>query len=194
MVFRSGRYAVSVLVCVVLAGCQPAGIPLPAPTPSLRCTAEAGGAEYACTPYEYDDMVAKDKLYAEAEAVYRKFLAEDERIFRKGGITEPTEVLLETTTGAFLENSMTLYRSFVEEERKSVGGEILLESLTRLPGQSKGGSVVAIRACVDASTTTVYRHGKRAGKGGVGTDALYFGRVDGVLKIQGADGKAVESC
>jgi hypothetical protein len=139
-------------------------------------------------------MVAKDKLYTEAEAVYRRFLAEDERIFRQGGITEPTAVLLETTTGAFLENSMTLYRSFVEGERKSVGGEIRLQSLARLPSQSKGGSIVAMRACVDASTTTVYRRGKPAGKGGVGADALYFGRVDGVLKIQGADGKAVESC
>ena len=54
--------------------------------PSYRCTPEAGGAEFDCTQHQYDEMVAKDKLYAEAEAVYRKFFVEDVRIFRKGGI------------------------------------------------------------------------------------------------------------
>lgn len=194
MVVWLRRLAVTVTAVCLLAGCQPAAPPSPLPTPSFRCTPEAGGPEFDCTPRQHDDMVAKDQLYAEAEAVYRKFFAEDVRIFRAGGVTEPTAVLLETTTGAFLDDSMGLYRSFVVEGRRAVGGTIRLVSLERLPGVSKGGSVVAMRACTDATTTRTYRHGKPVGKGGAGMDTLYFNRVAGVLKIQGADGKAVESC
>jgi len=162
--------------------------------PSYRCTPEAGGAEFHCSQKQYVDMVAKDKLYAEAEAVYRKFFEEDVRIFRAGGITKPTPVVLETTTGDFQVDSMDLYNSFVREGRKSVGGDIRLARLDRVPGASKGGSVVALRACVDASSTTTVRHGSSPEKGGFGSDLLYFGRSDGTLKIQGADGEAVESC
>ncbi len=191
---RARRLAIPVVMACLLAGCQPAVLPTPTPAPSYRCTPEAGGDEFDCTQHQYDDMIAKDKLYAEAEAVYRKFFAEDVRILRAGGITTPTQVLLETTTGAFLEDSMGLYRSFATDDRRAVGGTIRLASLERLPGISKGGSVVAMQACTDATTTKTYRHGRQVGKGGAGIDTLYFSRVDGVLKIQGADGKAVESC
>ena len=195
MVSRSGRYAVSVLVaCVLLAGCQPVSTPLPAPTPSLRCTAEAGGAEYDCTPYEYDDMVAKDKLYAEAEAVYRKFLAEDVRVLRAGGASAATPVLRETTTGAFLADTMDYYRSLKDQRSTLVGGEVRLTALVRQPGIAKGGSVVALKACIDASSARIRMDGRDGGPGRKGSDVLYFGRIDGLLKIQGADGKEGDEC
>lgn len=190
----SRRLAVftAALACL-LAGCQPPA-PTPTPMPTYQCTPEAGGDPFECTQQQYDQMVAKDKLYAEAEAVYRRFFAEDVRILRAGGISDPTPVLLETTTGAFLEDSMALYRAFAKEQRKSVGGEIRLVSLTRVPGISKEGSIVTLRSCVDATTTTIYKAGKPADKGGAGSDLLYFGSVEGDLRIQGADGEAVESC
>ncbi len=189
----SGRLASTLVAACLLTGCQPSA-PTPAPVPSYRCTPETGGAEFECSQKQYDDMVAKDKLYAEAEAVYRKFFEEDVRIFRLGGITEPSAVLLETTMGDFQTDSMALYNSFVKEGRKSLGGVIKLARLDRVPGASKGGSVVALRACVDASSTTTVRKGSDPEKGGFGSDLLYFGRSGGVLKIQGADGEAVESC
>jgi len=139
-------------------------------------------------------MVAKDKLYAEAEAVYRKFFAEDSRIFRAGGITEPTPVLLETTTGAFLDDSMALYRSLKKDERKLVGGEITLVRLARAPGLVKESSLVAMKACVDARSTTVFEHGKKTGKGFMVEDLLYFGRFGDAMKIQGADGQQEGKC
>ena len=189
----SGRLASIIVAACLLTGCQPPA-PTPSPLPSYRCTPEAGGAEFDCSRKQYDDMVAKDKLYAEAEAVYRRFFEEDVRIFREGGITKPTPVLLETTTGDFQADSMALYSSFVKEGRRSVGGDIKLARLDRVPGASKGGSLAALRACVDASTTTTVRTGRSPEKGGFGSDLLYFGRSGGVLKIQGADGEAVESC
>lgn len=185
------RLALTATALCLLTACTPT---TPPPTPSYRCTPETGGDEHDCTQAQHDDMLAKDKLYTQAEAVYRRFFAEDVRILRAGGITAPTQTLLETTTGAFLTDSMNLYRSFIDEERKTVGGDVRLATLRRLPGLSKAGSVVALRACTDASTTTTYIQGEAAGPGGMGEDTLYFGRVDGVLKIQGADGGAVKSC
>jgi hypothetical protein len=96
----SGRLAPLVVLACLLAGCQPP-VPSPTPVPSYRCTPEAGGAEFDCTQHQYDEMVAKDKLYAEDEAVYRRFLVEDIRIMRAGGVSSPTPELLETTSGAF---------------------------------------------------------------------------------------------
>ncbi|MGC3992609.1 MAG: hypothetical protein QM779_00510 [Propionicimonas sp.] len=189
------RLAVITVAGVCLfTGCQVTATPTPTPAPSYRCTPEAGGDEFDCTEKQYQDMVAKDELYAEAEAVYRKFFAEDERILRAGGISTATPVLEETTTGAFLEDSMDYYRSLKKDDSKLVGGQVLLTSLLRVPGASKGGSLVALRACIDASTAEIQIRGKKAGQGRTGSDLLYFGRVSGQLKIQGADGKEGDTC
>lgn len=190
----TGRSLIAFAAALLLAGCsQPPATP-PSTAPSFRCTPEAGGAEFDCTQQQYDEMLAKDKLYAEAEAVYRKFFEEDVRILRAGGVDEPTSVLLETTTGDFLDDSMAYYRALKRNGVETVGGEIRLVSLERAPGLSKGGSVVVLRACVDATSTTRHSKGGSSEPGGAGSDVLYFGRFDGQLKIQGADGKAVESC
>ena len=98
MLSQPRRTAVSTAVlalALALAGCQPATT-TPAPVPSYRCTPEAGGAEFDCSQHQYDDMVAKDQLYAEAEAVYRKFFAEDCGL-RAGGSASPPDCW--TTTG-----------------------------------------------------------------------------------------------
>jgi hypothetical protein len=160
----------------------------------LRCTAEAGGAEYDCTPYEYDDMVAKDKLYAEAEAVYRKFLAEEVRVLRAGGVSQPTAVLLETAHGEFLSNVMETYRSLAERKTKAVGADPKLVYFRRAPGRSKGGSMVSATTCVDGAGLRFEKSGKAAGNGEVAVDEVYFARFDGELKLIGADGSQVASC
>lgn len=187
------RRLLPVLALVVAVGCTPAA-PTPSPLPSFRCTPEAGGAEFDCSQAQYDEMVAKDALYAEAEAVYRKFLAEDERIFRQGGVSEPTPTLLDTATGAFLEDSMELYRTLKTEDRRLVGGEMKLVSLVRAPGITKEASLVSLRSCVDARSASVVVKGKNAGHGYQVEDLLYFGRVGGGLKILGADGKGDSEC
>lgn len=188
-----GRLAVTLFAACLLAGCQPAAPP-PTPVPTYACTPEAGGAEFSCSQQQYDEMVAKDELYAEAEAVYRRFFAEDVRIFRSGGVAEPTQTLLETTTGAFLSDSMALYRSLKADSRRLEGGEIRLVSIQRRAGVSKESSIVAMTVCVDARSTTVLEHGKKVGPGYLIEDLLYFGRFDGVLKIQGADGQEEGKC
>jgi hypothetical protein len=193
MLSRPGRLAVAVAAACLLAGCQPPA-PTTTPVPTYQCTPEAGGAEFGCSQHQYDDMVAKDKLYAEAEAVYRKFFAEDVRILRSGGLSEPTPGLLETTTGAFLNDSLDYYRSLRADRSKLVGGAVNLVALKRMPGASKGGSLVAMKACIDASSARILLGGKDSGPGRTGSDLLYFGRSDGTLKIQGADGQEGQRC
>ena len=188
----SGRLASTLVVACLLTGCQPAA-PTPTPVPNYRCTPEAGGAEFECSQKQYDDMVAKDKLYAEAEAVYRRFLAEDVRIYRAGGVDQPTPVLLETAHGQFVQDSMDLYRGLIADSRR-LDGDVSLVSLVRKPGISKESSVVVLAACTDARAARILEHGKEVGHGFLIEELIYVGRFDGALKIQGADGQQEGKC
>lgn len=191
---RSRQLMMSAVIGVcLLGGCQ-APAPTPAPVPTYRCTPEAGGAEFECTQQQYDEMVAKDKLYAEAEAVYRKFLAEEVRLLREGGVETPTPVITETTLGVFQDEVMADLRAAKANGVSVDAGARLVETVDRLVGLSKGGSSVAIAACVDSRSVHFVRHGKSAGFGSIVRDELYFDEVGGVLKLIGADGKEVAGC
>lgn len=194
MQYRPGRIAVSAALCAcLLAGCQAPAV-TPSPNPTFKCTPEAGGAEFQCSQQQYDDMVAKDKLYAEAEAVYRRFLAEDVRIAEEGGASAPTPVLKETAAGAFLEDVMREYSRNLRDGITARGGDRVVRSVRRLVGVSKGGSVVALQICVDSTSFQIYQAGHRIGQGLMNKDDLYFGSVESSLKIIGADGREVDSC
>ena len=72
---RSSRILIAaVAVGVVLSACTPTPVvtPTPTPTPTFACTPEAGGTPSPCSQAEFEEMKAKDALYAEAEAVYRR--------------------------------------------------------------------------------------------------------------------------
>ena len=190
------RIAASAVACLLLAGCSPAPAPTPSPTPTptFSCTPEAGGVAYECSQFDHEQMVAKDKLYAEAEAVYRKFFAEDERIYRAGGVDEPTPVLLETTTGRFLEDSMRIYRALRKTGTHSEGDAATLAWLRRSPGESEGGSLVAMQSCTDASRSIMVTPGAKDESAGYLSDLLFFNVESGVLKITSARGDVVETC
>lgn len=189
------RAGLAALALAAVAGCQPpAVVPTPAPTPTFTCTPEAGGGAYECSQAQYDEMLAKNELYAEAEAVYRKFLAEDIRIMRAGGVMEPTPVLLETTTGAFLEDVMSEYRLAKKMGTRVAEGDRKLEWIRRLAGVSKGGSIVAIAACVDSTSSRFFVGDRYVGRGLLNRDDLYLARSEGLLRIIGADGEEVETC
>jgi len=189
----SGRLASIIVAACLLTGCQPPA-PTPSPLPSYRCTPEAGGAEFDCSQKQYDDMVAKEKLYAEAEAVYRKFLAEDARILRAGGVSEPTPVLIETTSGDYLANVLANYRTIQQRGVTAKGPDPGLVFFRRAPGRSKTGSDVSATTCVDGTSLMFSREGKTLGPGKVARDDTYFARVGGAMKIIGADGSQVASC
>ncbi|MDQ7991276.1 MAG: hypothetical protein AAGC63_00755 [Propionicimonas sp.] len=173
---------------------SPPASPSAAATPTFLCTPEAGGAESQCTQAQYDEMKAKDALYAEAEAVFREYFAENIRISRAGGIEEPTEVMLRTTHGAYLADTLRLFKNLRRENLRARGDDPQIVRITRLPGRSKAGSEVALRVCVDATHWAFYSGGRLSTRGIVAEDETYFGRIDGRLLIIGADGKDVEKC
>jgi len=178
----------------ILAGCTPVTTPTPLPQPSPTCTPEAGGTPYTCTPYQYEEMVAKDRLYTEAETVYRKYLTEEARIYRAGGVTEPTPVLLETTTGKYQSDAMEIFRDLVELKVRVLSGDYTVSWIRRTPGPARSGSVVALTSCVDGSKVRF-----SDGKGGSETgtpiqETGYFVVVEGSLKLANADSKVVPTC
>ena len=157
--------------------------------PSYRCTPEAGGAEFDCSQKQYDDMVAKDKLYAEAEAVYRKFFEEDVRIFRAGGVDEPTRSPAGDDDGCIPRRTRwPATETLHSRTREALVGEVRSSrSPGAKPGVSKEGSAVALRVCVDATRPRRFSgHGKGLGHGLLIQDVIYFGRFDGALKIHGS--------
>ncbi len=186
------RLLTTLIAACLLTACQPAA-PEITPEPSFQCTPEAGGEPYECSARQHEEMVAKDQLYTEAEAVYRKFFEEDTRLLRSGGTKKPTKELLATATGAFLEDSMEYYRYVSHRRARLVGGTIKLD-LTRAAGLAKGGSLVALRACIDASSAKLVVAGKKQGTGHRGVDIVYFGRIGDDLMIQGADGEDDAKC
>jgi hypothetical protein len=194
------RIAVLAASCVLLWGCTEAprpSTPPPspvAPAPTFSCTPEAGGAAYECSQFDYEQMVAKDKLYAEAEAVYRKFFAEDERIYRAGGVDEPTPVLLETTTGAFLEGAMNLYRALRRNKARAVEGASVLRSVTPQPQLTREGSVATLLACVDATSVLLRGDAGYENRGLLMLQRLYLSQGSGGLKLQSSQWKEVKSC
>jgi len=190
------RFVASAAACMLLAGCTaaPAVSPTPTPTPTFSCTPEAGGAAYECSQFDHEQMVAKDKLYAEAEAVYRKFFAENVRIYVAGGITEPTDALAETTTGRFQSDSMNLYRALHQRRAKIVEGLPRLATLTRLPGISREGSVATLAACVDSTSVLLRGDSGYESRGRIISERLYFTGSGTNLKIQSSQWKELTSC
>ena len=177
----------------LLAACQQPS-PTPAPAPSFRCTPEAGGDEYDCSQAHHDEMVSKDTLYAEAEAVFRKAFAENVRISRAGGSLEATPIMLETASGDFLEGLVSEYQRLYKDGLRAKGKDPTIVSIMRLPGKSKGGSDLALRVCVDASGWSFYRRDKAVSPGFPAADDIYFASVGGRTRMIGADGRRVPEC
>ena len=193
--FRAGLLSLAVSL-TALAGCtsNPAGSPSPLDAkPTFSCIPEAGGAPQPCYERDYDLSRVRDQLYADAEVVLRKRLAESERIYRAGGVTEATPVMLETTTGEALGAALGLYQSVHRDKTRAVGGEFRLGYVRRAPGLSKGGSVVALESCVDASSVEMRGPGSSS-KGTITAQRTLFSKVDGVLKASYTEWKSVESC
>ena len=70
------------VTCVAVAGCSPSPVASPSPSPSAAflCVPEAGGDPVVCGPIEFEQAQRRDVLYAEAEAVYRRYWVEVQRV------------------------------------------------------------------------------------------------------------------
>ena len=139
----------------MLAACTPTPAVTASPTPVLQCTPEAGGPPAPCSKADHDAMVAKDALYAEAEAVYRKYFDERVRLWKSGGTLTSTPVLDEVTTGPFKDDNLRQFKQQAESGWE-VRGEVSLAVLRRNPGVSKGASVVSLVSCTDQTLSLIH--------------------------------------
>ena len=193
---RSTIAAAATAALVLCAGCveQPTTSPLPQASPTYSCTPVTGGSAYPCYENQYQDSAAQNALYDQAEAVFRKFNAEDERIYRLGGVLEPTPILTETITGAALKSVMANYADLLSDGTKMIGGKFELASVQRVL-QSQSGSVAAVRVCLDIADVelkTPCHKAYRVAQDGVET--LYFMRAGTTLQIGEITNKWVQSC
>ncbi len=204
---RFAGVTATILVAVLLAGCQPVvppttpppsptsspTSPTAVPTPTYRCTPEAGGEEAPCSQVDYEEMKAKDALYAEAEAVYQKMFAENIRISRAGGVDQPTQIILETTDGQARSSLMEIFRD-LDESHVSARGEDPTIYVERAPGLSREGSIVTLLVCVDASQWAFYRGEELITEGRPAQDRIYFSRLGEDLKMTYVEGRWVDAC
>jgi len=184
---------------LVLAGCTPATPATPSPTvvgtgptaAAPQCTPEAGGTATPCTEQQYAEQKKLDALYTEAENVYRRFVAEDVKLLRSGGLAEGP--VLDLIAGPMIERY-----SSSRTEQHSLGitmtGEVKVVFVRRLVGQTHEGSELAVNSCLDGSGLVGTANGNDLGQGDIVVYTTYFKHVGGDLKIWWDEGKRVTSC
>lgn len=165
----------------------------PGAQPTFSCTPEAGGTPTPCHEHEYQQSQTRDKLYTQAETVYRRIIAEEERIYRAGGITEPTPGMQDTLTGEALTNSLTEYRSLAADKIKAVGGEFQLKYLRRVPGLVRGTSIVTLQACIDASTVNL-EEPTTTSRGLITLHRAFFSQHGDAIRANYTEWKEVSTC
>ena len=185
---------------LVLAGCTPATPATPSPTvvgtgptaAAPQCTPEAGGTATPCTEQQYAEQKKLDALYTEAENVYRRFVAEDVKLLRSGGLAEGP--VLDLIAGPMIER----YAQRKKEQHDlsiTMTGDVVIGPVHRLPGYSYEGSEATLSTCLDGSGMVGYGPtGKNLGKGIVVVYNTYFKRVDGNLKLWWEKSQRAESC
>ena len=188
---RSPRILIAaVAVGVVLSACTPTPVvtPTPTPTPTFACTPEAGGTPSPCSQAEFEEMKAKDALYAEAEGVYRRLFDIRSTLTRSGS----------PANGAFDQyatgSALIALNEVAGRGVRLEGGEINLAWLVRLPGLSLEGSEVALESCVDATSGTAIKNGTAVGRGSRARERTFFRHVDGKLKASASQYKEVDEC
>lgn len=188
--------AVTAMVAVLMAGCGPqTPSPTPSPSPTFMCTPEAGGSEAPCSEQDYQKMKAKDALYAEAEQVYRTYQAEFLKVIRAGGADQLTPGL-ESVAGSQDVRTVILgeLQLFKRDGLRIEGPGAEIVKVVRRPGLVRGASQVTMEFCVDSRSTNVFRGSKKVNSGILGRDTVYFGTVEGALRMVYIVGGQVKEC
>lgn len=193
MMPRSTCPAIAMMAVALLSACS--STPAPPETtasPTYNCTPEKGGAPLPCGPIEYEQAQKRDAHYAEAEAVYRRYWTELDRLTLLEAPTFTPE-MAETTSGNFEAAVRTMLSPEYPSQR--VQGEASLVRIDRLPGFSRSGSTVALLVCIDARGAKYKRTQHDEPIPGIAYEMrVYLARVAGVLKLVDVESRDVKSC
>ncbi len=139
------------VAAMLLAGCTPMP-PAPSPStsigpvtpaaPQFHCTPDGSQTAAACTEAEYNAQVERDKQYAEAESLYRKLVAADTELFKKGAPADDS--VLQHVAGTARDAVVDAHSG----PGRYVTGEPKVAWIRRLVGFEREGSTLALTACV----------------------------------------------
>ncbi len=191
MAIPKSAIVIAVLIALAGSGCTQ---PYPNAKPTYACTPSDGGTPQPCYKAEHDLQAKEDKLYAEAEAVFRRFLAEEERIYRTGGVSAATPIMLETLTGDYLRSAINGFRALKESGSTAVGGEFKIVWVRPYPAEVHEGTVASVQACIDTHSVQMGTRDDKSKPGRVSVRTAFLARDGESLKIAYGRYRWVTSC
>lgn len=193
MTLNRARAAALMLGLSFVAGCSPAVAPTPTPSPTYQCVPEAGGDPLPCGPIEFEASQRRDALYAEAEAVYRRYWAELRRVETMVN-PEVTAELESVTGGPFRDVVSQLVPQLGDSQR--ISGDSPIVWMKRLVGLERSGSIVSLEVCTDERESRFKNPEGEPLPGRAIQRRVYFGRDVGqeALRIIDSEYKRVEQC
>ena len=191
MAISKGAVVIAALIALAGSGCTQ---PDPNAKPTYACTPSEGGSPHPCYKAEHDLQVKEDKLYAEAEAVLRKFVAEEERINRIGGASEPTPIVRETLTGDYLNRASEGFRALKQAQATAEGGAFEIAWIERAPREARQGTIATLKMCLDTSSVKMGSAGNKARPGRITERTVFFVKDGDRLKIAQGRYQWVSQC
>ena len=182
---------------LILTGCAPAqSTAAPAPTPTVpTCTPLDGGTPFPCTQADFDSLAEQRALYDEAEAVVKRFAAEDVRQAADWRLREMTPEFEATTTGDFRAVVLEIIRQDRAEESRRIAGSAGLSWIRPAPKEARDGSLAVLEACLDTSVETyVTKESSTPSNGVPVVHTFHLVRDGSQLKISNVESLRVEAC
>jgi hypothetical protein len=132
--------ALALSLSFALGSCTFPRAPSPAPHPSVTTSPSESSAE------------KKQRLaFEEAETAYRHNMDEQDRLYASGGVQEPTQVLEDTTTGAYLDFIIDDLR-YIKREGLHILGPTSIVGVAHIAWT---GDTVSLKTCEDNSKSRV---------------------------------------
>ncbi|GAB2584849.1 hypothetical protein [Microlunatus antarcticus] len=170
----------SCLLAFVGTACTPSG---PPPTPPTTVA--------SATPTENVQEREERLAYQAAEASYREFRAEVERVYSRGGAAKPTSVMKATAGGQYLASYQEVSEAYLGLKHRSKG-ELRIDYVHR------GGfspSELVLDVCEDGRGVVTYdRKGKKLYTDDVRKLSLTARPAAGTWKIWTGKGEKASSC
>ncbi len=179
---------------VLLVGCTPTApapgptSPAAPPTQSYYCTPDGETSGAPCSKEEYDAQLERDRLYEEAESVYRKLTAAEQELFRHGAPAD--ESVLRYVTGQARDTVVQAH----ESELRLVDGEARIVWIKRNPDEAKAESTVSMVACIDNTAALSAMPGEAARPGGHAREYMFFVNSGDGLKVTLFEYEVVDAC
>lgn len=197
------RVALPVVVIALLsaAGCTtpgpagptPSATPLPSPTYTCTAAPTAG----PCTAERAEEEQQEAANYAAAEAAYRAFTTERNRLLIAGGTDVATATMKKYAGGPYLANVLKSLARLKSNGAHGSSG-IRITKLEALPSSHRTGSPageLTLAFCEDGSGNRVINSdGKVVGQGFLAAGNLYARQVSGTWRIWDDQSERVAAC